>query len=70
MSVMGTKGGRKHHTAELKAKVVIAAIKGQHTASEIASMYGVHSTQCVFHSKPSQRSNPKPATVPLQTQPL
>lgn len=45
MSIMGTKGGRKQHTADLKAKVVIAAIKGQHTASEIASMYGVHATQ-------------------------
>ena len=45
MSMMGTKGGRKQHTAELKAKVAIAAIKGQHTANEIASMYGVHATQ-------------------------
>lgn len=45
MSTMGTHGGRKQHTAELKAKVAIAAIKGQHTASEIASMYGVHATQ-------------------------
>ena len=45
MSIMGTKGGRKQHTAELKAKVVIAAIRGQHTASELASMYGVHATQ-------------------------
>ena len=45
MSVMGTKNGRKQHTAELKAKVALAAIKGEHTASEIASMYGVHPTQ-------------------------
>ena len=45
MSIMGTKNGRKQHTAELKAQVVIAAIKGQHTANEIASMYGVHATQ-------------------------
>ncbi|KAF0153768.1 MAG: putative transposase [Syntrophaceae bacterium] len=45
MSIMGTKGRRKKHTAELKAKVAIAAIKGQHTASELASMYGVHATQ-------------------------
>ena len=45
MSIMGTKGRRKKHTAELKAQVAIAAIKGQHTASELASMYGVHATQ-------------------------
>ena len=45
MSIMGTKNGRKQHTAELKAKVAIAAIKAEHTASEIASMYGVHATQ-------------------------
>jgi putative transposase len=45
MSIMGTKGGRKQHTAELKAKVAIAALKAEHTNSEIASMYGVHPTQ-------------------------
>lgn len=45
MSPMGTKNGRKQHTAEFKAKVALAAIKGDPTASEIASMYGVHPTQ-------------------------
>ena len=45
MSTMGTKGRRKQHSAELKAKVAIVAIKGEHTASEIASIYGVHPTQ-------------------------
>ena len=45
MSTMGMINGRKQHSAELKAKVAIAAIKAQHTASELASMYGVHATQ-------------------------
>jgi len=45
MSLMGTKNGRKQHTAEFKAKVAIAAIKGERTASELASMYGPHPTQ-------------------------
>lgn len=45
MSLMGTKNGRTQHTADFKAKVAIAAIKGEHTASELASMYGVHATQ-------------------------
>lgn len=45
MRTMGTINGRKQHSAEMKAKVAIAAIKGQHTASELASMYGVHATQ-------------------------
>ena len=41
---MGTKG-RKQHTAEMKARVAIAAIKGERTASELAAMYGVHAAQ-------------------------
>ena len=41
---MGIKG-RKQHTAEMKAKVAIAAIKGELTASELAAMYGVHAAQ-------------------------
>jgi len=42
---MGTINGRKQHSAELKAKVAIGAIKAQHTASELASICGVHATQ-------------------------
>ena len=45
MSVMGTKNARQQHTAEFKARVAIAAIKGQQTAAELSAMYGVHVTQ-------------------------
>jgi transposase-like protein len=45
MSLMGTKNGRKQHSADFKAKVALAAIKGQHTTAQLASMYGVHPTQ-------------------------
>jgi putative transposase len=36
---------RKHYTAEQKAKIALAAIKGQQTINELASDYGVHPTQ-------------------------
>ncbi len=36
---------RKRHSAELKAKAALEAIKGQKTVNEIASEYGVHPTQ-------------------------
>jgi putative transposase len=36
------RGTRRQHSAELKAKVALAAIKGDHTVNEIATMYGVH----------------------------
>ena len=42
MRTLGTKTHRRQHTAELKAKVAIAAIKGERTANEIATMFGVH----------------------------
>jgi transposase-like protein len=54
MSLVGTKNGRKQHTAEFNAKVAMAAIKGEHTASELASMYGVHPTQIGVWKKQAQ----------------
>jgi transposase-like protein len=38
-------GQRKRYSAEIKAKVALEAIKGQKTANEIASEYGVHPSQ-------------------------
>ena len=35
-------GQRRRHGADIKAKVALAAIKGERTINEIAIMYGVH----------------------------
>ena len=42
---------RKNYSAEFKAKVAIAAIKGQHTVNEIASQYSVHPNQVMAWKK-------------------
>ena len=36
---------RKLYSADFKAKVALAAIKGQHTINELAATYGVHPNQ-------------------------
>ena len=38
-------GQRKQFSSGFKAKVALEAIKGQRTAQEIGSVYGVHPTQ-------------------------
>ncbi len=35
---------RKQHSPEFKAKVALEAVKGEETASELASRFGVHPT--------------------------
>jgi transposase-like protein len=42
---------RKHYGADFKAKVAIAAIKGDKTINEIASAYGVHPNQVTTWKK-------------------
>ncbi len=42
---------RKIYSAEFKAKVALAAIKGQHTINEIASTYSVHPNQVLTWKK-------------------
>lgn len=35
----------RQYSAEEKAKIVVEAIKGEHTIAQITSKYGVHATQ-------------------------
>jgi transposase-like protein len=42
---------RRQHGADIKAKVALAAIKGERTINEIAKIYGVHPTMIVKWKK-------------------
>ena len=50
---------RKHYSNALKAKVALEAIKGQKTANEISSEYGVHSTQIAQWKKQAVEGLPE-----------
>jgi transposase len=49
---------RKSHTKHLKSKVAVAAIKGQQTANEIASEFGIHVSQVNRWKKEALESLP------------
>jgi transposase len=50
---------RKHHTKNFKAKVALAAIKGQKTTNEIASEFGIHVIQVNRWKKEALETLPK-----------
>jgi transposase len=45
------RGKRKRFQASFKAKVALAALKGDRTTSELMSVFGVHSTQISLWKK-------------------
>ena len=45
---------RNHYSADFKAKVALAAIRGQQTINEIASLYAVHPNQVMQWKKQAQ----------------
>ena len=46
-----SKGTRKRHGADFKAKVALEAIKGEHTMAELAAKHGVHPTMIATWKK-------------------
>lgn len=50
---------RNHYSAEFKAKVALAAIRGQQTINEIASIYSVHPNQVMQWKKQALASLPE-----------
>jgi transposase-like protein len=49
---------RNHYSADFKAKVALAAIKGQQTINEIASIYSVHPNQVMTWKKQALEAIP------------
>jgi transposase-like protein len=50
---------RNHYSAEFKAKVALAAIRGQQTINEIASIYAVHPNQVMQWKKQALATLPE-----------
>jgi transposase-like protein len=50
---------RKQYSGEFKAKVALDAIKGQQTANEIGSSYGVHPNQVAQWKKQALEEMPR-----------
>lgn len=50
---------RRLHSAEFKAKVAVAAIRGDRTLSEVASTFGVHPVQITQWKKQALAALPE-----------
>jgi transposase-like protein len=49
---------RNHYSADFKAKVALAAMKGQHTVNELAASFGVHPNQVLQWKKQALEAIP------------
>ncbi len=54
-----TKRTRRTHSPGFKAKVALAALKGQQTLNELASLYGVHPVQVAQWKKQAATGLPE-----------
>jgi transposase-like protein len=45
---------RKHYSAEFKAKVALAAMRGEHTTNQLSGIYGVHPNQIGIWKRQAQ----------------
>ncbi len=50
---------RRQHSAAFKAKVAVAALRGDRTLSELASVYGVHPVQITQWKKRAMAALPE-----------
>ena len=53
------KNKRRNHSAAFKAKVALAAVKGDQTVAELSSKYQVHATQITQWKKQLQKALPE-----------
>ena len=45
---------RKHYSAEFKAKVAVAAMRGEQTVNQLSAIYGVHPNQIGIWKRQAQ----------------
>ncbi len=69
-----TRRPRRNHSPAFKAKVALAAIKGEKTLAELAEQYDVHANQITGRDSgrayPATRKTVQPTRLSLQGPPL
>ena len=74
-----TQRTRRNHSADFKAKVALAAVKGDRTMAQLSDQYGVHVSQITAWKEPLQASaanvfapggSATPATPPVDIKAL